>query len=322
MREVFVGIDVSKATLDVAVRPSDEVWAVANDEGGHSALVERLKELRPTLVVLEATGGLHVALVGALAAAGLPVAVVNPRQVRDFAKATGRFVKTDAIDATVLAHFAEAIRPEVRALPDEMTLAIEALMTRRRQLVAMIVAEENRMAACRMKGLRASIKSHVNYLRHELSELHKELDGRLKESPVWRENEDLLKTVPGVGRVVASTLLAELPELGKLNGKQIAALVGVAPMNHDSGKMRGVRRIRGGRPHVRATLYMATLAAIRFNPIIRRYYRRLVDAGKLKKRALVACMRKLLCILNAMMKHHARWEPNLGLSEVGSVSSP
>jgi transposase len=287
-------------------------------------LVERLKKLTPTLVVLEATGGLHVALVGALAAAGLPVAVVNPRQVRDFAKATGRLVKTDAIDATVLAHFAEAIRPAVRALPDEMTAAIEALMTRRRQLVAMIVAEENRMAACRMKGLRASIKSHINYLRHEVSELHKELDGKLRESPVWQENEDLLKTVPGVGRVVASTLLSELPELGKLSGKQIASLVGVAPMNHDSGKMRGIRRIGGGRPHVRSTLYMATLAAIRFNPVIRRYYRRLVDAGKIKKRALVASMRKLLCILNAMMKQRRPWAPDLApsASPTGSASSP
>lgn len=303
----FVGIDVSKARLDVAERPSKAQWSESNDERGITTVVERLKRSAPTIVVVEASGGLQAPLVAALAVAQIAVAVVNPRQVRDFARATGKLAKTDALDAAVLAHFAEAVRPEPRGLPDEFSIELEAVLTRRRQVVEMITTETNRLAVCRTKRMRERIKTHLNFLRHELAEIHRDLDEKLRQSPIWRENEDLLRSVPGVGRIVATTLLAELPELGRLNRKQIAALVGVAPLNHDSGQMRGKRRIWGGRPQVRAALYMAALTASKWNPVISRFYDRLLVAGKAKKVALVACMRKLLGILNAMARSRTRW---------------
>jgi transposase len=306
----FVGIDVSKAQLDVALRPSGERMRVANSEEGIAELVASLSGRAPTLIVVEATGGYQAALVAGLAVAKLPTAVVNPRQVRDFAKATGQLAKTDAIDADVLAHFGEVLRPEPKPLLDEQTLALEALITRRRQVVEMITAEKNRLAQSH-KSLRAGIKSHISFLQRELQDIHRDLDAMLRQSPVWREQEDLLRTAKGVGRMTVATLFAELPELGKLDRKQIAALVGVAPMNRDSGTYRGKRRIWGGRASVRAALYMAALVASRHNPTIRAFYERLCAAGKPKKLALTACMRKLLTILNAMARTNTTWRGTL-----------
>lgn len=302
----FVGIDVSKAQLDVVFRPSGEGTQVGNSDQGIAELVTRLQQDAVTLVVLEATGGYQAALVAALGLAKIPTAVVNPRQVRDFAKATGRLAKTDSLDAGVLAHFAEVIRPEPKPLVDEETIALEALMGRRRQVVEMITAERNRLAQAH-KSLRGSIKAHINFLQRELQDMHRDLDGMLRKSSLWREQEDLLRSVPGVGRVMAATLLAQLPELGKLNRKQIAALVGVAPLNRDSGTYRGKRIIWGGRASVRAALYMAALVASRHNPTIRSFYERLCAAGKAKKLALTACMRKLLTMLNAMARSKTTW---------------
>ena len=310
MSDVFIGIDVSKAQLDVQVRPTGEQFRVENNEEGIAGLAARLKGLGPKLIVLEASGGYQGAAVARLALEKLPVAVVNPRQVRDFAKATGRRAKTDALDAAVLAHFGEVLKPEPKPLEDEDTAALGALVARRRQVVEMITAELNRLAQSR-SAVRAKIKTHINFLRHELSDLNRELDELLRRSPVWREQDELLRSVPGVGRVVAATLLCELPELGRLNGKQLAALVGVAPVNRDSGQFHGRRHVAGGRSSVRATLYMAALVATRFNPTIRAFYQRLCAAGKLKKVALTACMRKLLTILNAMLRSNRHWEPAL-----------
>jgi transposase len=302
----FVGIDVSKAQLDVAIRPSGERLQVPNSEDGIASLISRLSQGRPELVVLEATGGYQAAVVAGLGLAKLSVAVVNPRQVRDFAKAAGRLAKTDALDAEVLARFGEVMKPQPKPLLDEETIALEALVARRRQVVEMITAERNRLAQSH-KSLRAGIKSHINFLQRELQDINRDMDEALRKSPLWREQEDLLRSVPGVGRIMATTLLAELPELGKLNRKQIAALVGVAPLNRDSGTFRGKRSIWGGRASVRAVLYMATLVASRRNPIIRRFYERLCTNGKAKKVALTACMRKLLTMLNAMMSSRSAW---------------
>ena len=302
----FVGIDVSKAYLDVAFRPSGERLRVSNSESGIAELVARLSTMRPTLVVLEATGGYQAALVASLAIAKVATAVVNPRQVRDFAKATGRLAKTDTIDADVLAHFAEVIRPEPRPFVDEQTLALEALVTRRRQVIEMITAEKNRLAQSH-KSLRSTLKAHINFLQRELQDTNRELDGMLRKTPMWREHEDLLRTAKGVGRMTIATLFADLPELGTLDNKRIAALVGVAPFNRDSGTHRGKRMIWGGRASVRAALYMAALVASRHNPVIRAFYERLCAAGKPKKVALVACMRKLLTILNAMIRTKSPW---------------
>ena len=302
----FVGIDVSKAYLDVAFRPSGERLRVSNSESGIAELVARLSTMRPTLVVLEATGGYQAAVVASLAIAKVATAVVNPRQVRDFAKATGRLAKTDTIDAEVLAHFAEVIRPEPRPFVDEQTLALEALVTRRRQVIEMITAEKNRLAQSH-KSLRSTLKAHINFLQRELQDTNRELDGMLRKTPMWREHEDLLRTAKGVGRMTIATLFADLPELGTLDNKRIAALVGVAPFNRDSGTHRGKRMIWGGRASVRAALYMAALVASRHNPVIRAFYERLCAAGKPKKVALVACMRKLLTILNAMIRTKSPW---------------
>lgn len=306
---VCVGIDVSKARLDVACRPSGDRWAVANDPPGIARLVDRLRGLSPTLIVLEATGGLELPPTGTLAAAGLPVVVVNARQVRDFAKATGQLAKTDAIDAAVLAHFAEAVRPALRPLPDAATQALSALMMRRRQLIEMRTAEQNRLGSA-PASVRSRIRAHLTWLTRELAHLDDDLAQTIRESPVWREKDDLLQSTPAVGPVLARTLLAALPELGTLNRKQIAALVGVAPLNRDSGTLRGRRIVWGGRAHVRAALYMSALVATRYNPVIRAFYQRLCAAGKAKKVALTACMHKLLTILNTMLKHGTRWQQN------------
>lgn len=303
---VFVGIDVSKDRLDIALRPTGERDAVANAEPDITALVARLQTLHPTVTVLEATGGFELAVTAALAAARQPVVVVNPRQVRDFAKATGQLAKTDTLDATILAQFAEAVRPAIRAIPDATTQALAALLTRRRQLVVMRTAEQNRLATA-LPPVRKGIRAHLAWLDRQLAQLDEDLTRAIRESPVWREKDDLLQSVPGVGPVLARTLLASLPELGTLNRKQIAALVGVAPFNRDSGTLRGRRTIWGGRAPVRAALYMGALAATRWNPVIRAFYQRLCVAGKAKKVALTACMRKLLTMLNAMIKSRSPW---------------
>ena len=305
-QSLYVGIDVSKATLDVATRPTGQCWQVAHTEDGVHDLVVHLTGLHPSLITLEATGGLEMPLTGALAAAGLPVVVVNPRQVRAFAKATGKLAKTDAIDAHVLAHFAEAVRPSPRPLPDAQTQAIAALLARRRQIVAMLTAEKNRFRTA-SGAVQEDILVHITWLEKRLSKLDTDLGETLRQSPLWREKEQLLRSVPGVGPVLSLTLLAQLPELGALNRKQLAALVGVAPLNRDSGTLRGKRTVWGGRATVRTALYMGALVATRWNPVLRTFYQRLCAAGKPKKVALTACMHKLLTILNAMVKHRTPW---------------
>lgn len=308
---MFIGIDVAKRQLDVMERPSGARWTVVNDVGGIAGLIERLQVLNGVaLIVLEPTGGYEIPVVAALSAAQLPVVVVNARQVRDFARAVGKLAKTDTIDAAVLAHFAEAVRPDVRALPDELTQTLHGWLGRRRQLLEMLLAEEQRLAMA-PRAIRPQIQQHVEWLRSQLRDVDGALRTVIRSSPVWREHDDLLRTVPGVGPVLATTLLADLPELGRLNRKQIAALVGVAPLNWDSGQQRGTRHIWGGRAAVRTTLYMATLAAVRCNPVIRAFFTRLCAAGKPKKVALTACMRKLLTILNAMIQHRTSWKPAL-----------
>jgi len=310
---IFVGIDVAKDRLDIAVRPTGDEWSDSNTDAGIVQVVARLEELGPELVVLEATGGLELAVVAALGTAGLPVVVVNPRQVRDFAKATGKLAKTDAIDARVLAHFAEAVRPAVRPLPNTQAQALERLLTRRRQVVGMLTTERNRFRTAR-KPVRERLQAHIKYLEQELEDLDTDLRDSIHSSPIWRERDNLLQSVPGVGKVLSLTLLAALPELGTLDRRQVAALVGVAPLNRDSGTMRGKRTIWGGRAKVRASLYMATLVATRHNPVIQAFYERLCAAGKAKKVALTACMRKLLTILNAMLKHRTPWQTNHALN--------
>jgi len=305
---VFVGVDVAKATLDVAVRPTSERWSVANDEPGIQSLVARLRPPGAVLVVLEATGGFEHAVAAALGAAGLGVVVANPRQVRAFARATGQLAKTDAIDAQILALFAERVRPTPRPLPDEAAQVLDALLTRRRQLIEMLVAEKNRLSASR-RPVRHGITQHIRWLERQLGNVDHELEGAVQASPLWRAQDDLLQSVPGVGPVLSRTLLAELPELGALSRKQIAALVGVAPLARDSGTLRGRRTVWGGRAPVRAVLYMAAVAAARCNPVIRAFYRRLRAAGKPAKVALTACMRKLLTILNAMVRTQTPWRP-------------
>lgn len=304
---MFVGIDVSKHRLDVHLRPLGEDWSVANDAKGHAELVARLKAAAPQLVVLEATGGYQAAVVAELGASNVAVAVVNPRQVRDFAKATGRLAKTDAIDAAALAHFAESIRPEPRPMPDALTTQLQALVTRRRQLIDMRTAESNRLETCQVQKVRKNIQKVIKMLDRQIGQVGDDLDTTIRNSPLWREREDLLSSATGVGTTTARTLLTQLPELGRLNRREIAALVGVAPFNNDSGKRRGIRAIRGGRAEVRAVLYMATISAARYNPQIRQMYVRLLAAGKLKKVALIACARKLLTILNAMMRDKTAW---------------
>lgn len=305
--KVFVGIDVSKRQLDVHIRPSGDQWSVTNDEVGHDELVRRLEQFKPELIVLEATGGYQSQAVAALALKQLPVAVVNPRQVRDFAKAMNRLAKTDAVDAAVLALFAERIRPEPRLLLDEQSLELQAMMTRRRQLIDMRTAETNRLETCRVGRVRKDIEKTISWLTRRIGEADDDIDTMIRKTPLWRDREDLLSSVKGVGKTVARTLLTDLPELGRLNRRKIAALVGLAPFNNDSGARRGLRSIRGGRAEVRSMLYMAAVSAARYNPQIRELYVRLLAAGKLKKVALVACARKLLTVLNAMVRTNTRW---------------
>jgi transposase len=309
----FVGIDVSKALLDCHCLPEETTHQDPNDEAGIVAVVARLKAMQPALIVLEATGGLEMPLAAALAAAALPVAVVNPRQVRDFAKAMGKLAKTDAIDAAVLARFAQAIRPQVRPLPDEKARQFDAILTRRRQLVEMRVAEKNRLATVLPKAVRKDLEAHVKYLSGRLVEMDEEMDRMIQESEVWKAKDDLLRSVPGIGKVVSRTLLAALPELGTLTNKKIAALVGLAPIARDSGTQRGRRRIGGGRGPVRSVLYMAAVTAIKHNPILEAFYQRLLAAGKATKVALTAVMRKLLTIVNSMVRESKPWDPTMAV---------
>jgi transposase len=302
----YVGIDVAKEHLDVAVRPDGTGWRVANDAAGIAALVARLPEPPPALIVLEATGGYERPLAAALAAAGLSVAVVNPRQARDFARATGQLAKTDRLDARALAHFAEAVRPPARPVPSAEAQALAAILARRRQVVGMLTAEQHRLGTA-TPPVRERIAAHIAWLEQELADLDAELARAIAAYPAWRERDALLRSVPGVGPVLSTTLLAELPELGALSRHEVAALAGVAPLNRDSGTRRGKRAVWGGRARVRGALYMAALAATRHNPAIATFYQRLCDAGKAKKTALVACMRKLLTILNALLHHRTPW---------------
>jgi transposase len=307
---VCVGIDISKAHLDIVVEPGGESLTVPYDVPGLATLITRLTQISPRRIVVEATGGLERALLRALVDAALPVIAVNPRQVRDFAKATGQLAKTDALDAAVVARFAAVIQPPERALPDPQTQELAAVLARRRQVLAMQRAEQNRLDRAPAR-VRKRIEAHLRWLSAELARLDKDLSDMIEQSPVWREREDLLQSVPGIGPVMSRTVLAELPELGLLNRKQVAALVGVAPFNRDSGRLRGRRTIWGGRAPVRTALYMATLVATRWNPVIRQFYQRLRAAGKPPKVALVAAMRKLLTILNAMVHHGTPWRSAL-----------
>ena len=303
----FIGIDVAKAQLDIAVRPSGERWAVPNDASGVTTLVDRFQALQPTLIVLEATGGLERAVTSALATAGLPVVVVHPRQVRDVARATGQLATTDALDARALAHCADVIRPTPRPLPDAQTQELRALLGRRQPLIGMRTAEQHRLAGTNER-LTKNMTAHMTWLNADIATLDDALEALLRASPLWREHDELLQSAKGIGPVRAQTLRLELPELGTLTRQEIAALVGVAPLNGDSGTMRGKRTIWGGRAHVRTVLDMSTRVATRFNPQITAFYQRLLAAGQVKKVALTACMRKFLTMLNAMLKHRTPWQ--------------
>ena len=302
-----VGIDVAKATLDVASSIDQAAhWTFANDEAGWTAVIAVVQSLHPTVVVLEATGGYEVGVATALSMAGLPTAIVNPRQVRDFAKALGLLEKTDGLDAGVLAAFAARIQPAVRPLPDALHADLQALVTRRRQLVDMLTAERNRVPLAR-GAVRKNIHAHISWLEKQLGKTDRDLRRQIETSPLWRVRDELLQSTPGIGPATSARLLASLPELGSLNHRQISKLVGVAPLNDDSGMRTGYRRIRGGRTEVRCALYMATVVAIRHNPAIRTMYRRWRAAGKLPKVALVAAMHKLLIHLNAILKTQSPW---------------
>ena len=304
--EIFVGIDISKAWLDVAVHEQTEPLRASNDEPGIASLVKRLKKLKPTLIVLEPTGGFEKLVMAELIHAGLPAVVVNAKRVRDFARATGQIAKTDELDAKVLAHFAATVRPPVRGLRSAEAEQLTALLTRRKQVLDMLTMEKNRLVTVPAK-MRSEIEAHIQWLSKSLKALDKEIEDFVGSTSSWKEKDALLQSVPGVGPVTSATLLGMLPELGHLNRQEIAALVGVAPLNKDSGKKQGRRRVYGGRADVRSVLYMAALAATTFNPIIRKFYARLIKHGKEKKVALTACMRKLLVILNAMMHSNQPW---------------
>jgi transposase len=308
MMETFVGIDVSKGQLDVAVRPTQKRWSVPNDSSGLAQLVTELQRLQSPLVVLEPTGGYERELVSSLVRAKVCFVVVNARQVRDFAKAVGKLAKTDRIDADVLAHFGEAVRPEPRLLPDEDTAELDALITRRRQLVEFRAAEMARKHLA-PEVVRPSIDKVIDFLSKQIDEVDGRFRKLLRSTPAWREKDDLLQSIPGIGPVVSCTLLAQLPELGRLNRKKIAALAGVAPFNNDSGKRRGTRQTWGGRANLRSVLYMAAVTGARHNPVLKRFYQRLIDLGKEPKVALVACMRKMLVWANAMLRDGRKWNP-------------
>ncbi len=304
----YVGIDVAKAMLDVAVRPSGETWQVTNDEAGIVELVAQLEALGAGLVVCEATGGFERAVVAALAVAAIPIVVANPRQVRDFARATGQLAKTDALDAGILALFAERVRPTPRPLPDAAAQLLDALLTRRRQLLEMLVAEKNRLGFA-PRPLHKSIRQHIRWLERQLVDVTRTLAEQIEASPIWRATDDLLQSVPGIGPIVSATLLGKLPELGTLTHKQIAALAGVAPLARDSGTLRGKRMVWGGRAPVRTALYMAALCGRRWNPQLRVFYERLIAHGKPPKVALIACARKLLTVTDAMVRDSQPWTP-------------
>ncbi|MCH7938147.1 MAG: IS110 family transposase [Candidatus Marinimicrobia bacterium] len=311
--EVFIGVDVCKDRLDIANDSNSETWSESNNDSGVSSLVDRLTSLKPSLVVMEATGGLETLLYSALVAEGLPTVVINPRQVRDFAKALGKLAKTDAIDAWVLARFGVAVRPEVRPVKDERTRELAALVTRRRQLIGMRAAEKMRLRQT-AKWTRKDIESLIKVLDKRLVKLEKEIAGNVKNTPGWKEKDEIITSVPGAGPNLSSHLLACLPELGKLNRREIAMLVGVAPLNRDSGKFRGSRIVWGGRAQVRSALYMSALSASKYNPSIKSFYQRLIAKGKKPKVALTACMRKLLTIINTMVKNNTAWNMNHSLT--------
>jgi transposase len=312
---VFVGIDVGKAHLDVARHDEDDVWRVDNNETGIDELVARLCGIMPQLVVLEATGGFEIAAAAALAARDVPVVIANPRQARDFAKSTGQLAKTDTIDARGLALFAERVRPQVRDLPSEEARALGALVARRRQIIDMITAEKNRLGFA-LKPVHKGIEKHIRWLERQLADVDSDLDSMIRKTPIWAEKRDLLQTVPGVGPNLSRVLIAELPELGQLSHRQIAALVGIAPFSRDSGVFRGKRMIWGGRAPVRSALYLSVWSAARWNPVIRIFYERLRAKGKPPKVAQVACMRKLLTILNAMVRDGRAWDPDIPLDQL------
>jgi transposase len=305
----YVGIDVAKDHLDVHVRPTDEALRVPHDDAGLASLLKRLRALTPSLIVLEASGGYEVPLTAALASATLPLAVVNPRQIRDYARALGQLAKTDRLDARVIALFAEAVRPQARPVPDAQAQALAELIARRRQLVDMLAAEQNRRRLLRDRRVQRQLDAHITWLEEALRRLDHDLSTLVRATPAWRETEDLLRSARGIGPVTAYTLIANLPELGRLDRRRIAALVGLAPLARDSGVFRGRRMIAGGRPHIRRVLYMATLAAIKYNPVIRAFHHRLVAAGRPNKVAITAAMRKLLTILNAMLRDRRPWQP-------------
>jgi transposase len=304
--EAYIGVDVSKDLLDVKVLPSEQAQQFSNDDPGIKKLITFVKKVDPQLIVFESTGGLEMLAVGSLIENHMPVVVINPRQVRDFAKATGRLAKTDSIDADTIARFARDIRPEVRPIKDEHAQLLSALNARRRQIVDMLVAEKNRLYSAPKPNI-TNIQKHIQYLERALEDINKDINKTIKKSPTWCENDRILQSFKGVGPVVSATLLCDVPELGTLNRKKIATLVGVAPLNCDSGRYRGKRRIKGGRANVRRKLYMAAVASIRYNPAIKDFYNRLIDAGKPPKLALTACMRKILTILNAMIKNRTYW---------------
>src|SRR5512143_1268779 len=309
--EIFVGLDVSKAVLDAKAVPVTQAWCFSNDAAGIGQLVQVLTEVAPALVVLEATGGLEMPVASALGIAGVPVAIINPRQARDFARALGRLAKTDGLDADILARFGQTLRPEARPLKAEAVHHLSVLLTRRRQVVEMLTAEKNRLGTAD-PTVHDDLQEHIRWLEAHLQERDRELDRAVRESPLWREKEDLWRSFPGIGPVASRTLLANLPELGALNRRQVAALVGVAPFNRDSGTRRGKRCVWGGRAQVRSILYMATLTAVRHNPVIHAFYEHLRQVGKVPKVALTACMRKVLTILNAMVKSNVPWQVDYG----------
>lgn len=315
-KNLFVGIDVSKDALDVGVIPKEDVRRFTNDDDGCRELAVWLGSLSADLIILESTGGLEMKAAGVLSSAGLPVVIVNPRQVRNFARAMGKIAKTDAIDALVIARFAQAVQPKVRPLKDDQTLELKALVTRRRQLNDMMVAEQNRLKSVHHQRVKKSITATISWLKSQIEDTDKDISDSISNNDIWRDKEEILTSVKGVGPVLSASLLCLLPELGTLCRKKISALVGVCPYNRDSGFYRGKRRISGGRADIRSVLYMATLAATRYNPVIKAFYERLKQGGKLPKVALVACMRKLLTILNAMLKTHQRWNPAMVSSSI------
>jgi transposase len=314
-QDLFVGIDVSKDKLDVCVYPTMEAWCIDYTSKDVKTLVERLKAMHPALIAMEATGGYERPVMIELGVAKLPVAVVNPRQVRYFARSLGRLAKTDSIDAAIIARFGATVRPQAMALPEEARLQLAALQSRRQQLVEMMTAEKNRLCTAHLR-VRENIQTHIDLLQTYLDDLDREITDKIEKTTLWQEDRKILQSFKGIGPITSAALLAQLPELGKLDRKQIAALVGVAPLNNDSGKHKGKRTIWGGRADVRSLLYICSQSAVRFNPVIRAFYQRLVKAGKLHKVAAIACAHKMLTILNAMMKNRTPWVPDYGSTSV------